>query len=434
MTHRIVIRGGCIVRPDERTDLPSGDLLIEAGKIAAIDRTLPRERTEGAEEIDASNMLVLPGFIDTHRHTWQTAVRGRGADWSLGDYFAALLGTLGKRLRPEDVYAGTLLGALGALDAGVTTLLDWSHGQNSPAHADASIDALTDAGLRAVFAHGFPIDDPRWLENTTLRHSDDLRRIRRERLSSDDALVTLAMAARGPDITSDDIVARDFAFARELGLRITAHVAAGEGPKGRGVERVHAAGLLGPDLTFVHMANASPEALRLMADHGVSASVSPQIELTMRGLAVPATVELLAAGIVPSLSVDSEIGAASDMFTQMRLALAAHRARRAEPPVTARDVLGWATLQGARATGLERRTGSLTVGKDADILLLRATDLNLYPASAPADAVVLAAHAGNVDTVLVAGTVVKRGGRLLADVPRAQRLAKDSLDRLIGAQ
>jgi len=437
MKQRTLIRGGWIVRPDERAaDLPHGDLLIEDGNIAAIGPSLAADGT--AEVIDASGMLVLPGFVDTHRHTWQTTIRHRGGDWSLKDYFAQALVDAGRRTRPEDVYAGTLFGALTAIDSGITTLLDWSHIQNSPAHADAAIGALAESGLRAVFGHGGTfVEPPPGSDPAARRHSADIRRLRRERFTSDDGLLTLAMAASGPDFSSDVATTDDFTLARELGVRITTHVASSEpGPENRGIERMHAAGLLRPDITIVHGAGATDHALKLLADHGVTVSVSAQIELGMSGLAVPILGRMLAAGLTPSLSVDSETAVAGDMFTQMRTAYAIARRDRVdgrEARVSARDVLRWATLEGARATGLDRRTGSLTPGKAADIVLIRATDVNLAPMSSPTDAIVLAAHAGNVDTVLVAGRVLKRGGRLEADLERARRLVQASHDYVVGA-
>ncbi|WP_394827646.1 amidohydrolase family protein [Pendulispora albinea] len=439
MTERLLLRGGTIVGVDAGApDVPHADLLIENGSIAHIGHGVAV--APDTEVIDASSMLVLPGLIDTHRHTWQTALRHRGACWSLGEYFNALFLDVGPRIRPEDVYASTSFAALAALDSGITTLLDWSHVQNSPAHADAAIDALTEAGLRAVFGHGRPRTKPGpGIDPQTQPHPADLRRIRRERLSSDDALVTLAMAADGPDFSARDVAAADFTTARELGLRITTHVAAGDpSSDNRSIEWMHAAGLLGSDLTLVHAAAATDEALRLLADRGVTVSVSPQIELVMEGLGTPIVGRMLAAGITPSLSVDAETSASSDMFTQMRMAYAAYRALPAGgvsvPTVTARDVLGWATIEGARATGLNRRTGSLAVGKDADIVLVRATDSNLFPVSTPANAVVTAAHPGNVDTVLVKGRVRKRGGRLLADLDGARRRLAASQAFLLGEE
>lgn len=290
-------------------------------------------------------------------------------------------------------------------------------------------------GREVPAAHGWPADDPAgWMQRSTRPHPEDLRRLRRERVPGDHGLITLAMAARGPDSTTMEVAAGDMAMARELRIRITMHVFGQPGSGSGSVERLHESGLLGPDVTLVHVTGAGDEALALMAAHGVGASVSPQIELTMRGLGAPAIGRLLAAGVRTSLSVDSETATAADMFTQMRMALAAQRAAGGHmPPVPARDVLDMATLEGARVTGLDGRTGSLAPGKDADIILVRTGDVNLSPMSAPPEAVVLAAHPGNVDTVLVAGRLLKRGGRLLADLGRVRALAQASLDHLRGA-
>jgi cytosine/adenosine deaminase-related metal-dependent hydrolase len=423
-----LVRGGWILRP-AGADLPRGDLLIEGDRIAAVAADLPVP--PGAEVIDATGMIVMPGLVDTHRHTWQTVLRHRGSSWSLGDYLSHLLQGIGGRFSPEDVYAGTLLASLSALDAGITTLVDWAHIQNTPEHADASVRALTDARIRAVFAHGWAVGPE---ADYSLPHSPDLRRVRERLLPSDDGLVTLAMGARGPDFTSLETTAGDFALARELGIPITAHIATGRpGGHQQGVQRLYDAGLLGPDLTVVHGNGASDDALKQLADHGVTVSVSPQIELTMPGLGADvATRRLLSAGIRPGLSTDSETAASGDMFTQMRFALAVHRAGTPddEPALAAREVLRLATADGARTAGLGHRTGSLEAGKAADVILIRAGDLNLAPVSAPAEAIVLAAHPGNVDTVLVAGEVVKRAGRLLADTGRARDLASASAARL----
>ncbi|MGP4015588.1 amidohydrolase family protein [Saccharopolyspora sp. 5N708] len=420
MTERMLLRGGLLIGlgqavPGGQGDVPQrGDLLVEDGRIAAIG---PDLAAVDAEVVDATGKIVLPGLVDTHRHTWQSVLRQRGADWSFQDYFEEIFLRLGPRMRPEDVYAGTLLGALGALDSGVTTLVDWAHVQNTPEHADAGLDALRDAGIRAVYAHGWPCTDAqRWMSNSTEPHPADLRRLR-ERIPGDDGLVTLAMGARGPRSTIPEVTTADFELARELGLRITMHVLGDND-----VDQLHGAGLLGPDLTLVHASRCHDGELKLAADHGVSVSLAPQIELTMPGLGLPTIERLLAAGLAPTLSVDSETAAAADMFTQMRMAVAAHRAWHGRE-LSTRDVLCWATAHGAAAVGLSDRIGSLVAGKAADIVLLRADDVNLVPLTAPTEAVVLAAHAGNVDTVLVAGQVVKRDGRLVGDLARARRLA-----------
>ncbi|WP_028936872.1 amidohydrolase family protein [Pseudonocardia spinosispora] len=423
-----VIRGGRVVTMDGGDrELAVGDVLFDGGIISAVDEQVTV--APGTEELDATGMLVLPGLVDTHRHTWQTPLRHQGAQWSLGDYLEQLLGRIGARFRPEDVYAGTLWGALSALDAGITTLVDWAHIQTSPAHSDASVAALRDAGIRAVFAHCGPIR----AGQPYAGHPGDIRRVRAELLADDGAPVTLAMGALGPDFTDLDTTAADFALARELDVPITAHVAGGRPDSmRRGIAALHSARLLGPDLTIVH-ANGAPEAdLRLLAEHGGSVSISPQIELTMPGLgACVALRRMLAAGLRPSLSVDSETVAASDLFTQMRFALAAHRtgAPEDETPLPAREALRMATTYGAEAVGFSGRIGSLEPGKAADLILLRAGSVGLFPVHDAADAVVLAAHPGMVDTVIVAGRTVKRGGRLVADLSRARDLVTASAER-----
>src|SRR5436190_2772439 len=147
-----LVRGGMVVSMDPAVgDLPRGDVLIEDGRIAAVATTLA---TTGAEVVDATGKIVLPGFVDTHRHTWQTAFRGVGADWTFGQYRVAVHGTLGPHYRPEDVYLGNLLGRIEAIGSGVTTLLDWFHRADRPENADAAIQALRDAPGRSIFCYG----------------------------------------------------------------------------------------------------------------------------------------------------------------------------------------------------------------------------------------------------------------------------------------
>lgn len=438
---RRIITGGHILSMDASVgDLPQGDILVEDGRIAAI---APRLAVDDAERLDAGDCIVIPGLIDTHRHTWQSALRHRLGDETFAGYGCAMLRGLGPLYAPEDIYSGNLLGVVSALEAGTTTLLDWSHALNTPAHADAAVAALQESGIRAIFAQGCPRGDGRnWQMNSTLRHPEDIERVRRELLPSDDALVTHAMAGRGPEMTTDEIVVQDFALARSLGIRISMHAGVRDfGPRFRAIEKMAALGVLGPDLTLIHVCASSAVELRLMADHGVSASMGPQAEMMLDGCGVPALGRLLAAGIQPSLSGDTETCGTADLLTQMRFALAAERMLSANkllpdatPPVGVRTLLECATIVGARACGLEHRTGSLTVGKDADIVLVRRSDLNLTPVTDPVGAIVLAAHPGNVDTVMVRGVLKKQAGRMVGmDLERIRRQATASRDRLLAA-
>lgn len=439
MTRRLLLSGGTILSMDPAIgDFDEGDVLIEDGRIAAVG---PRIDADGAEVVDARERIILPGFVDTHRHTWQSALRHRLGDVDFEGYRCAMLSGIGPLYTPDDIHVGNLLGAVSALDAGTTTMLDWSHALNTPAHADAAIAALRESGIRALFAQGWSrADGQNWTQASTLRHNPDIIRVRREVLTSDDALVTHYMAGRGPEMATIETVAADRLLAKELGLRISMHVGAGElGPRFRAIEAMAGAGLLDEDLTLIHVCASSAQEMQLMADHGVTACIGPQAEMMPAGSGVPAIGRLLAVGIRPSLSGDTETVGSGDLFTQMRLAVAGERMLSNNrlladevPVLKVRDLLEFATIEGARACGLDHRVGSLTPGKDADIMMVRADDINLAPVSDPVGALVLAAHPGNVDTVLVRGEFRKRGGKMVGvdlDTVRAQ--ARASRDRLL---
>jgi cytosine/adenosine deaminase-related metal-dependent hydrolase len=431
----ILLSGGWVISMDpEIGDLRQADVLIEGERIADI---APSIAVPDAEQIDARRMIVLPGFIDTHRHTWQTCVRHRYADIDPQIYFAEMLGAKGAAYRPEDVYIGTLLGAVSALDSGTTTLLDWSHVQNTPEHADASILALRDAGIRGVFAHGWPLVDGReWMFDSARGHPEDIRRLRRDYFSSDDQLLSLPMAGRGPEMARPEIWQQDLRMARELGIRSSIHMGAyARNSPVRAIAQMQAAKMLGDDLTFVHCCFCGDDELTMMADAGVTASLGVHCELNSQGIGDIPFDRLLAVGIRPSLSGDTETKCSGDMFSQMRHAFAYYRswmggghsrAGNAPSSLTMRDVLEFATVAGAKATGLASKTGSLARGKQADIIMIRQDDLNLTPVSDAIGAVVLAAHSGNVDSVFVAGRAMKRGGKMLGvdvDALRARAFA-----------
>ena len=438
----LLLKGGRVVSLDpEIGHLPRGDVLIAGSKVVRVSESID---DPDSEVFDASNMIVIPGFIDTHRHTWQSAIKSMSSDWSLPEYLAGIRGRIGPRFTPEDVYAATLLGATEALNAGVTTLVDWAHIMNSPEHADGSVAALKEFGGRAVFAHGTPNDEQiaEWYIDSTIPHSDDIRRVRAEHFPHDDGLVSLMMAARGPQHTTPETSAGDWRLARELGVRITTH--AGEGAwslRHQPVLRLHEQGVLGPDTTFVHGNQFSDNDLRLIADSGGSISISPEVEMHM-GLGFPITGRSLQHGIVTSLSVDVPVTVGGDMFSVMRCALATERAlvneesiRRVEMverlTITTDTILRMATIDGARSCGLDDRVGTITPGKEADIVLIRADDLNLAPLNQPVASIVVMAHPGNVDSVLVAGRFVKKHGAVISVDPssviqRATR-SRDSL-------
>lgn len=427
----LIKRAAVVTMDDGLGDLPCGDILIVDGVIQEIASQI---RHPSAEVIDADGMIAIPGFVDTHRHLWEGLIRSGLPDGTLQDYFQVVNGKFGPAYTPPDVYAGTLLSALGALNAGVTTVLDWAHVQNTPQHTDASVQALRDAGIRAVFGFGMPAT-----KDQGNKYPDDILRLRREEFASDDQLLTLALAAESPEYAPDDVVKRCWAKAREAGARISVHAGMFGVSKPNQIERFGREGLLGPDLTLVHGGAFSPTEWQMIADTGTTVSISTQIELQMGHGPAPIQAAL-DVGITPSLSVDVETTVPGDFFTQMRATLAhqrgeafarEHRGEARPALIGVRDVLRMATVAGAEANGLSRKVGSLAVGKQADIVLLQADTINVMPVNDLAGAVVGGMDVGNVHTVLVAGRIKKRDGKLVGvDLPKLCTQVYEARDRV----
>jgi cytosine/adenosine deaminase-related metal-dependent hydrolase len=429
-----LIKGGYVLTLDpELGDLPQADVLVDGDKITAIGPNI--QASPHANVIDARNHIVMPGFVDTHRHTWQTPVRAVMPSCTLDQYFSGMLDNIGIQYRAEDVYIANLMGALEALNAGITTLLDWSHVNNTPEHADAAIAGLSEAGIRAIYAHGVPVGAS-WWAYSSKDHPEDVRRIRKQYFNSDDQLLSLALAARAPGNTTPEVAKHDWALARDLGIRISVHVGMRlTGVHVNHVKTLHDLGLMGPDTTYIHCTDSTDEELDMIAKSGGSTSVAPYVEMLM-GHGVPPTGRLVARGVRPSLSIDVVSSVPGDMFTQMRTALVQERIlaftetpdTAFAPTLTHRDVLEFATIDGARACALDHKVGSLRPGKQADIVMLRTDQVNVAPVIDPVATVVICADTSNIDTVMVAGRIVKHNGKLVRlDLPRL-------LDRLGGAR
>lgn len=387
----------------------------------------------GEHEIDAGSMIVMPGLVDSHRHPWQALMRGISTDQTVVEYRSLARGRLAARYRPEDVYSAVLLADLEALNSGVTTISDLAHIMNSPAHADAAIQAHRDSGLRVLFCHGEPNDEEvdSWYHNSSRNHPDDVRRIRNDVLHDDDARVTLGMKVRPPFLTTPEVLRHDFELLRELDL----HAAMDGGLGGgcwtdarwgddglRPIDDINAIGQLGPHLTLVHCNNLTRSDFALIAEAGAHVSISPEHEM-LCGHGLPATLRMREQGLEPALSTDSLVAAAGDMFASMRSLLTATRGGISDEAyrngtaiwswdLRSEDVFRSATLRSAAACGLGEKVGSLEPGKRADIVLLRPDPLNLTLLNDPIATVVTSAHPGNVDTVVINGEVVKSGGRL----------------------
>ena len=277
MSNRLLITGGHVVPVDPAVDGgPDTDVLVQDGRIVAVGALGHVD----AQVVDARGTIVLPGFVDTHRHTWETVLRGLLPASTLGEYLAQVVGGVGPAFGPDDVYAGTLLGSLEALDAGITTLVDWAHANNTPDHADEGVRALREAGIRAMYAHGAPAEAS-WYAHSDVVHPD-AHRVRSRHFSSDAGLLTFALALRGPGFTTAGVVAQEWRLARELGARISVHV--GMRVTGMGTQAVrelHEAGLVGPDTTYLHANTSTDDELAMIADSGGTLSISPYVEMLM---------------------------------------------------------------------------------------------------------------------------------------------------------
>jgi len=442
MSDRLLIRGGLVLLGDPGAGrFEPADVLIEDGRIASAQRDLDVE----AEELDATGRLVLPGFVDTHRHVWQTAMRGICADWTLLDYFRGMRIQIAGVYTADDVYAGNLAGALEALDAGVTTVLDFSHCIVTPDHADEAVRGLRDAGLRGVFAYGmYPVPTEGVFGSPRERFAD-ARRVREQHFSADGPGEQLGMGVALTELglVPFDVTRKEVELARELDVLVTAHTATvWNERRAPEVELLADAGLLDARQVHVHCNACSDHELDLLAGVGASVSLTPETELQM-GMGFPIFERARERGLAPSLGCDIVSNNSGDLFAQMRLGLQAERARvndkrhrSLEMPegleLGARDLLRIATLGGAEALGLDAEIGSIESGKAADVVLVDAEALHMRPLTDPVAAVVLQAGPGDVDAVLVGGRVVKRDGRLVGEAAgRAPGLVEATRDRVV---
>ncbi len=442
---RLLLRSGIVVTQDPALGvLPAGDVLVEGDRIAAI---APKLAADGAEVVDCTGHFVLPGLINAHMHTWQTALRSVAANWTLLEYFRHVHAGLATVFTPDDIHIATLAGALNQLDHGVTTLVDWAHNNPTPAHTDAGVDALKESGIRAAFFHGSPKPDPKPGEphfSEVPHPRAEIERLLRGPLSNRHALVTLGMAVLGPHYSTLDVSAHDFALARDLGLVASMHQGGGEAKTPGGWETLMARGLVGPHINIVHGNNLTDAQLRAFVDLGATLPTTPANAMA-QGHRHPITGRLRALGTAPSIGVDLESAISGDMFTVARMALAsqraldnaAERAKSGGIPATstipAGEALDWITTRGAAMLGVSDRIGSLAPGKQADIAVMSLGALAMWPVHDPVATVVMQGNGARVRDVLVAGRFAKRDGRLLGpDVAAVRNKLAASGERILG--
>jgi cytosine/adenosine deaminase-related metal-dependent hydrolase len=427
---RILIRGATVITMDAQGDLPQADILVTGDTITEI---APALRVDAAAVVDGAGFIVIPGLVNAHMHTWQTALRGVAANWTLLEYFRKMHAGLATVFEPQDLHIATLMGALNQLNCGTTTLADWCHNNPTPQHNDAAIDGLVESGIRAAFFHGTPKPDPKPGEKPfwEVPHPrEEIERLLKKHQGH--RLLSIHAAVLGPHYCTLEVALADFRMARELGLIASLHQGGGGARTPDGWERLEAAGLLGDNINIVHGHALSDDQLKRFCDLGMSFSAAAESEMS-QGHGHPITGRLRRFGRAPSLGVDLESVMSGDMLSQARIALGiqrsldnvAHReAHGTIPPtstITTREALSWITIEGARMLKQEHRIGSLAPGKQADLVLIRASDLNLQPVHDAVSTVVMQTSLANIDSVMVAGRWKKREGRLL-DVELAPRL------------
>lgn len=430
MSDKFLLKGGTVLTLGARSpNFPVADVLVEGGVITEVGQGL---RGRDAEVIDAENTIVMPGFVDTHRHVWKSLFRNLG-DGGSDSGVAVSSNVYGPSYQPDDVYAATLIGLLGAIEAGITTVVDWADISSGSDHVDAALEAHADAGLRSVFVHAMP----GW-HGGQEDEKVSLRRLAALQAKAGDSSTTLAFGPRDPVRPELDRVTRDFALARELGMRVHAHV--GADPEELGVVAdMGSRGLLGEDVTLIHCSHLDAADLDAIATHKATVSLAPSSEMA-DGMGMPPIQELIERGIRPGLGVDSERVAPGDIFAQMRAMNSVQHATHFDLKLagkgglanllSTREVIRFATVDGARVAGVGTVAGSLEVGKKSDIVVLRTDRPNIWPINDPIGAVVWGMDTSNVDWVLAGGVALMREGVLTADVARARDLANSALRRV----
>ncbi|BDY32573.1 amidohydrolase family protein [Mycolicibacterium mageritense] len=405
---RILLRGAQVITmAPHRPDTERIDVLVEDDRIAAMGDHLD---PIGADVVDLEDRIVIPGLVNAHLHTWQTALRFAGGDWSLLEYLAHTHGHVARRYGPDDMHIGTMAGALNQISCGTTTVGDWCHNCLTPAHADAAIDALNIAGIRAVFFHGTPHGGP-----TKPHDMSEVDRLLCGPIARN-PLLTLGMAIKGPQLSAPDVAIADLRAAVDRGLIASMHQSAGT--SGHGWNAVGTAGLWGPHANIVHGTGLTDRWVKKLADAGVTFTTTPENELG-QGHCTAITEKLLDAGGAPSLGTDTETAVSGEVLTAARITLAHqrglaheqefHRTGLSAPSagLSSKQALSWATVHGARALGMADKVGHLAPGMQADLVIIDARALNLWPAHDPIVAA-LQASIANIEAVMIGGHWRKR--------------------------
>lgn len=429
-----LIKGANLLTLDEADhELRTGDVLINGQHIEDIGPSLTGA---DAEAIDGRGMIAMPGLIDTHRHCWGSMVRGGACYGNLGDYFGIVVFQYGAAFAPSDNYTSIRLGMAEAVSGGITAIHAWEHNIQTPDHARASLQALRESGMRGRFSYG-PSADPEagssFVKGSETIDFADIRRLRDEEFSTPGRF-DLGIACRGVEYSEEEIWKREFAFAREEGLPITTHsmMVPHDVEHHRSVQIYREHGDLGPDLQLVHCIRVNDEEIAWLAESQTNVSISILSNLRC-GMGLPPVLAMTRAGVAVALSLDTMAASDNgDMFAAMRVTMGIERARADDGAAyQPSQVLHQATRAGAGLLRLGDKAGVLRKGALADVILLRATDLNMAPLNVTDGQVVLCAQPSNVDTVFIDGELRKRDGELVGlDTKALVAEATDAMEAL----
>ena len=398
-----------------------GDVVIRDDRIVAVGVGAATDAPDDALRIDASGTVVIPGLIDGHVHAWEGALRGVSPDSGFYDYMALTHGVLAPLMAPEDIAIGQRVTALRALEQGVTTIIDNCHNARSAEHSDAAVEALQDAGIRAVHATGVGFGQP-----GDHVHENLLRL--RDRFGSDPR-ITFRLMEVTPTLEG-------WRFARDHGFGAVAEF----GFWVENIVELLASGLPGPDIALDHCAGLSDEQWKAVAACGAAVVLVPRSDPHYGLGAVTPVLSTNRHGVQEAISSDNEFEYGLDLFAEMRTLMMVQRAGAfaaaqlgetdAPPPYGVRDALRAATVGGALAAGLQGEVGTLVAGAKADLTVLSLD--RLRPVASHIGAAVAYATVADVDTVVVDGVLRKSGGELVG-VDRAAlvRDAEASRDRLL---
>ncbi len=443
MSDRLLLRGGTVLTMADEQPPRVADVLVVDGRIAAIGPSLSAD----AEVLDVAGQIVMPGFVDGHRHAWQTQLRGIAHGWSLKDYVRAVRMQAGPQYAPEDMAIGNRAAMLDALDAGVTTVMDVCHNVPTAEHAEAALEGTFAAGIRSLFSFGLAGNYGVGGEFGLEQRCAFVRDLRARRFASEDGLVRLGLHASDMIAEGPEQLIAEVRAARDLDLPISIHalylrIAGFRGAGLRSeVEVLETAGLLDERIVWIHMNQATQHECDRVVGTGGAIVCTPEAEIQM-GMGFPAFARTLEAGGLPALGVDVISSNSGCLLGQLRLALQIERMLANERTLDAEgatpeeirpttwQALRAATVGGAEAAGLGHRIGTLEVGKLADVITIDAGAINLLPVNDVVGSVALHAHPGNVANVLVGGVPRKRDGALVDDLAVVRRRVADSNARM----